>query len=345
MNEIDLKNLWPLYVKAKEDELLSSWMFRNAHNHHQKIYTFFKKYIDNSKGDQSKIWSVDLDRNPRNDIVLIMSKYTDSSYEKVLSTSLKHFEGRLFESIIPNGNTRWVLPMGHHHTKSKRMSLQYCPSCLLKDQVPYFRKRWKLSISFVCIKCRAILRDSCWSCGAGINFIRSELGRKNEFNLNHITICHNCQSDLRHARFQSSTDEEYKLQKILYDYIDLGHTPHINYSHLYFDGLYQICGIILTSRKTVFPLQFRIAKECSIRFKPILDEGEICFDYLDVKRRMDVLKMAHWLLDQWPERFLSIMKQTKSGLSIQFLNCSDKSKMPFWYFSHSYAPGSCFISG
>ena len=184
----DFSGLWPLFTKPKEDELLTSWMMRNAHNHLQKVYTFYRREINFSEQEKAKVWIIDLDKNPRLDVLEIMSRRTGMSRKEVFDTTLRYYEGRLIENYS-YGNVRWFLPIGHYHTKNNRHNLLYCPQCLVNDKVPYFRKRWKLSLSFCCPKCCLILRETCWECGSGINFIRTELGDKSNHNINRMTTC------------------------------------------------------------------------------------------------------------------------------------------------------------
>lgn len=336
MQQDKLKLLWPLFVKPKEDELLSSWMVRNAHNHSQKIYTFYKRHLKNQSAFDTRLWVTDLDRIPSDNIVSMMSQHTGTEKEKVVSTSLSFFEGRLFSKFVPNGNTRWILPIGHYHSKNMRHSILYCPSCLMSDEIPYFRKKWRLSISFCCPKCSIYLRETCWECGTGVNFIRTELGKKNEFNINLLTLCHKCGNDLREAKSAKASNQDVLLQKRLFEYIESGHTETLNYSHLYFDALYQVTGILLSTRERTFPLRARIAKECGIKYLTQYDLGSYYFEHLETRLRRDILIMATWFLDNWPYRFIELMNETKSGTTVQFLN-STPSNLPFWYTSVNHS--------
>lgn len=324
-------NVWPLYTKPLENELMSSWMFRNAHRHGQKTYTFFKKYLSQSGGDRSKIWSIDIDRSARRDVIELMSRYTNTSEQRVLETTLVSYENKLYRSIVANGNSKWILPVGHYHTKIRRRAIMYCPNCLSKDKNPYFRKEWKLSLSYSCLSCNVELRDSCWNCGSYINFIRSELGRKNEFNLDRITICHNCNEDLRKGQTLALDDQSIFIQKELFKYIDSGEKTCNVLSYEYFEVLHHICGILLSKRKIAFEFQRYVAFQCDVLYKPQLEEGDNTVDTLDVRSRADIIKMAFYVLDQWPINFFNIMDSTQSGLTVQFLNRNNRNRMPSWF--------------
>lgn len=328
----DIKALWPLFSLPQNDELLSCWMVRNAHNHKQKIYTFYRKYLNPTK---SKIWVIDSDRSPREDLVNLMSKGTGLSKDEIIQTTLMSFDGKLFEAIHAYGNTKWILPVGHYHTQTTRNSLMYCPGCLSTDETPFFRKTWRLSISFCCPDCKMYLRECCWNCGAAVNFIRTELGRKNEFNLNHLTYCHNCHEDLRSARGSICIPEDIVLQNSFKSLMSNGHSRTLNYSHLYFEALYQVCAVMLSNRPRALNLQRHVANATNVFYKPILDGRERSFDYIDSKRRRDVLTMAAWALEDWPHRFLNVMRNSRTGVFIPFLN-RQKSNLPFWYASINY---------
>jgi len=321
--------IWPLFVNPQTDELLSSWLTRVAHSHHQKIYTFYRSGFK----DKSRIWNIDIDRTERIDLLELISKWSNTSLKDVQACTLNSLEGRLFLKKNIYGYTRWILPLGIYHSKRKRPGLMYCPSCLNKDEAPYYRKKWRLALSVVCPDCHIWLKDRCAYCGQIVCFTRHELGKKNIMPNGPISMCFNCGHDLRNVKCEPADDFILEKQRLLYQYIDKGHTDYINYSHLYFDALYQLLKVLNSDRKKSIPLQIAISSELNIKYGYINNFSTENFEYKEVFERGKLLRMALSLLENWPERFIGYCKDTKTSPSLLFKDAKSSDLIPFWYYS------------
>jgi hypothetical protein len=188
--------LLPMHPKPLEDELLSSWWFRLARANCEKLHTFTRAIVPNVA-----IWNRDIDRSVTDDVLQVLAAKTGTSLERVRATTLRDFEGRLFERFNANGNCRWILPIGIYHRSRRLYGLQYCPLCLREDEVPYFRRLWRLSFVTMCPKHWMPLLDRCSCCGEPVAFHRRDLrGPRSIYPEHPITLCQHCELDLRDAQ-------------------------------------------------------------------------------------------------------------------------------------------------
>jgi hypothetical protein len=72
---------------------------------------------------------------------------------------------------------------------SSAVAARYCPVCLDRDSVPFFRLEWRLRFIPLCREHRVVLRDGCWSCGVSLPIARViRKGRS--------MTCPKCEADL-----------------------------------------------------------------------------------------------------------------------------------------------------
>jgi hypothetical protein len=327
---------WPAVVKLKADELLTSWLVRLAFSHLQKVHTFYNIVF---RGVQ--IWNRDIDRRATPTLIKTLSEDTLTSVERIKDSTLNSYEGYLFEECKTNTNTRWILPCKIYHRKHERNSLMYCPQCLRKDKrEPYYRKKWRLSMSVVCPTCNCYLYERCFSCGAPVNFHRIELGRRNQIPFFPISTCSNCFAGLDRAPVIKAPDELVKLQKRLYGYLDSGSCDDmkIQYSHLFFNGLRQLVILFSSNREGAVNLNREVSKQLKMRFEKPSGGYKNNFDFLNLNTRAKILLKASWLIDNWPDRFREITAKTKTWSST--LLHDHKDEAPYWFWkevmNHNY---------
>lgn len=325
-------NLWPVHLKPYPYELLSSWLVRIAHGHGLKLQTFCAIVF----GRDKNIWNRDIDKSTPDWLIEHIATATGSSAETVINTTLKSYEGILYETHQPNGNTKWINPLGIYHRIHKHHGLQFCPMCLASDEDPYFRKYWRLALYTECEKHHILLQDRCSNCGSPINFHRVEMGIRSRINPGSITNCYQCNFDLRYCKIERLESEDWQTNttyRAILDFHDLGWAFNdrlvLQYSHQYFDVLRHLCGLMSSSRKANCLLPI-VASKIGLVVKEIDFPKSPTYEHLNVVQRTTLIQCAIWLTLSWPWRFIDICHQinlTKAYILV------DYHQPPFWFHS------------
>ena len=244
-------SLWPIHLKPLPDELLSSWIIRLSHAHGYKTQTMCAILF----GGQSAIWNRDIDKLAPQEIINVLSRISGTPVERVEHTTLRSYEGTLFERHNANGICRWIVPLGIFHRARRHPGLMFCPQCLCEDVDPYFRRRWRLAFSIVCTKHKGYLLDACPECGVPIEPHRCDMqGRQLLPSAGMYVHCWKCGFDLRKSHQTKVMDEslialQTKMDAVLSDgYTDWAGNPSMH-SILFFDGLRELIAGV-TSGKT-----------------------------------------------------------------------------------------------
>lgn len=327
--------LWPFHLKPKDDELLSSWLVRLSRANSVKVHT-----LCSSTWPDKSVWNRDIDKSADDEIVKVLAEKTGTSYERAFQTTLRTYEGFVYEKHNPNGNTPWIMPVGVYHRLHRRYGLQYCPECLSEDKEPYFRRRWRLAFITICEKHCTLLRDRCPKCGAPVSYHRVRIDAAS------ITLCSSCGFDLRQAKpmivdgFKHLHLQHRLLKAVRDGYVLLPCRLPV-YSHLYFSILHQLMKLLVT-RERAHKLCRQVRKYVSVGIPQQLfghHRGSHYVEILDVRNRFNLLAIASWLLDDWPYRFVTFCKKIPV-MSFDLLK--DMRGVPFWYWQvvngNLYAP-------
>lgn len=152
---------------------------------------------------------------------------------------LKTYSGYLQKNIFNNPNM-FISKM------------KFCPMCLREDNVPYFRKIWRVAFYNICHKHKCRMYEECPQCKAILD-ISSMYANKLTYE-----FCHKCGFDFKKARrlpiykkYASSINYQNKIFKIIYDgYIQLEDKPI--YSFLFFKVFAKLSKLILLDSKHKF---------------------------------------------------------------------------------------------
>lgn len=230
--------IWPAHPQPISDELLSSWMVRLAHANGCKVHTFYSMEF----GRDRQIWNRDIDRLAPDWLVEGLAIRTKISKDRVINISLRSYDGVVYEKHNAQGNTKWILPLGIYHRTRRRKGMQYCPVCLATDDIPYFRKHWRLAFYTECDIHGVLLRDACTKCMAPVIFHRTELGKRHLIKPLSISHCFNCGEHLASGPIHTHVWSSWELQqafKSLLTFHFLGwafvERLQVQYSHLLFD--------------------------------------------------------------------------------------------------------------
>ena len=186
---------WPIHLHPKDDELLSSWILRLARAHALKLHTFCCL----AWGRDTQIWNRDIDRLADLEFLKVLHEKTGVSEERIRHTTLSSLEGKLAERITSRGTARFLLPLGIYHRVRSRHGIQFCPDCL-SEGVPYYRRKWRIALTTVCINHRRLLHDNCPRCSKAITFHRAEMGKREKVQSKEPYYCYACGYDLRLTR-------------------------------------------------------------------------------------------------------------------------------------------------
>ncbi len=297
-------NIMAVHLHPLPDELLTSWIVRLAQASGLKL----QPYCDVTFGRERSIWTRDFDKSVRDDFLDEFSQLTGVSFDRVLGTTLRSYEGILYEHHNPHGNSKWILPLGVYHRTRRHAGLQYCPLCLAEDQIPYFRRKWRLAFYTVCDRHGMLMHERCAQCAAPVAFFRRELGDRHKFEIDSLTLCHVCGADLSRAeaRDPSVGDVQPLIQlQSLASFFELGWifcgSASFQYAHLFMDVLHRICNLLISLRgKSLLDLA-----ACKMGFPPVEAVGNHQgFEYLPLRERHLLMMVGLWLLLDWPERFI-----------------------------------------
>jgi len=306
--------VWPLHLKPRPDELLSSWLIRFAHAHQLKIESMCTLLF----GRQSPVWNRDVDRLAPEWVLQGICQATGTHLQQAQRTTLVDLEGWLAETISPLGNSHWIVPLGIYHRARQHPGLMYCPACLSEEKSRYYRRLWRMAWATTCLTHQCLLVDTCPACGAPIVPHRSDMGARCYLPTPQTLItCHACQTLLTQQALLPVSTPLAALQAKLEDtlkngYIPLGNNPCLH-SVLFFEGLHALLTGGLRAKKQ---RSTNVKKHAPVFELRALEE-----------RRAILEQLAQWL-NNWPEDFLTDIKV--HGFRTTELS-SQTGILPYWY--------------
>lgn len=241
----------PVHPQPLPDELLTHWFMRLAHANQVKAQTL----ADWTFGKPSSFWARDQDKLASPAVISRLAGMTGKLPDELLALTFAPFEGVLYQHHNPNGNTRWIMPLGVYHRTRRRYGLQFCPLCLATDAEPYFRRSWRLAFTTVCERHGVLMHDRCHQCGATVAFFRRELGHRDEHRFDPAARCHACGSELSRApAWDPSAGDVHALIQLrsLATFYGMGWTFCGNevyqYGYLFMDVLHRMCNFLSSTK-------------------------------------------------------------------------------------------------
>ena len=169
-NFIDLSDK-PFIVKPKpqEDELLSSWLVRVALAHDTLPWSFmnlhFPEYHNIPFSRDLDVWAPD-------DLLNKIAIKSNHTFETIYALTLRSYIGTVFLKFNPscgNAHFSYIKVKGR---SNKLYGQKYCPICLEENEIPYFRKTWRLKSVDLCKIHQRKLLDRCCQCGKPISLYK-----------------------------------------------------------------------------------------------------------------------------------------------------------------------------
>lgn len=151
---------WPRTQSLMADELLSSWLIRNAFAHGCSPMS-----LTGSLWPTWRCWTVDLDRGLTSGRIEPLARLTGVPRADIYASTLHPVAWALSPGLdAKKGVWPWVLALGRRNRRNAG-GLQVCPICLL-DQVPYYRISSRLAWHTCCERHLVPLIDCCPRCEA-----------------------------------------------------------------------------------------------------------------------------------------------------------------------------------
>jgi hypothetical protein len=323
--------LLPAHPHPKHDEILSSWVTRVAHAQGLKLQTFSSLVF----GRDRTIWNRDIDKLAPDWMITKLSKCTGVSLQTVFGTTLRSYEGVLYEHHQPNGNTKWVLPLGVYHRTHHDFGLQFCPMCIAEDVEPYYRKHWRLAFYTECEKHQVLMHDRCPECAAPVNFHRSEMGARSLIQGSTVH-CHACGFDLRCSQSFRTPCQDWRTftayrsvllsHQLGWAFIEQTEFP---YAQNLFEVLRHLCRLMGSNRKASCLLPYA-AEKLGLDISPIKQSQNNTFELHNVFQRHLLFCCAIWLLLDWPNRFVSVCEELRLSSAYVLV---DFIEPPYWFAS------------
>jgi hypothetical protein len=267
-------------------------MVRLAYAHNLKLRTFARLLFP----EQGEVWYRDIDRLAPEWLVEKIAAKTGLSVAKVMATTLRYYQGRLFREYRESSVLPWILPLKVSEWKRKGYGLQFCPACLAEDAVPYFRKRWRVAFYTWCPRHNAMLYDRCPNCGASIAFHRRDLNADSIDSVGSIAQCWQCDFDLRQAPltapvlYEPTSSKAFEVALLRLDHRGRCIRPR---GVRYYNVLHQLCHLMLAHYRNVRLAQFVLDATGTPEIR--LASGSV-FEVQSVAVRHHLVQLGFWYL-------------------------------------------------
>lgn len=307
------KEIWPLYTPPLPDEIFTSWLFRLASKHGVEPEIFFKQYFN------QRLYFDNNDINIFADVTIIdiILKHTPLKLNKIKQLFLSSYESYVFENADSKEIIKSVQLLRLLDSSKKRNGLLICPSCLSKE-IPYFKKKWRLSTSIVCCECNCYLIDSCPGCNTPIShWTSSSLVVSNN---NQSKIICKCGYDIS---LFSSPLVPLKLE--------IEYQKYVNLTIL--KGFNDISQYSFTYLKVLILIAFKLRK--IIKLKPfqttlkniypdLIFDIEEPFEKWNLLQRRHLLPIAYCMLKKFPDNI-------KDSFPKGRITRAEFGQLPYWF--------------
>ncbi len=150
----------------------------------------------------------------------------------------------------------------------------------------YYKKQWRLLISYICCDCEVLLRDCCPKCYNPITFHRLEQGNKKIIKIQSLDLCSFCDYDLTQD-FEKANKNQISNQIKIYEILNQGYSENIHYSFSYF-YLLQVIMILLSRNHKIWG---RLREACETEFGT-LPEINKNFTAWSIEDRIPIFEIA-----------------------------------------------------
>lgn len=284
-------------------------------------------------GRGRQLFSGDPDRGVWKEPGVALAGYTGLSIEQVESTYLCAYGGFLWPSRPDHGVWRHVLHMSDGKRLKNYFGLQYCPTCLATDHVPYFRKRWRLAFVVACDLHGCMLRDRCPHCRSPVQPNLCDVGQKWLDRAPGITDCYGCHSSLLISSGAVQADLS-KFQGLLLTTLERGWISLAGrcvHSIMFFEGFRMLLSFLDDEQKSE-------SLAASLNLRPLAPEkssgrrsryGGI--ETVALPGRLRLISITTELFKNWPVHAMELLKKSAvSSREVFAFNRGAVKTVPFW---------------
>lgn len=211
----------------------------------------------------------------------------------------------------------WMIPVGGSRRFGRTYGLQACPFCLASDP-PYFKWQWATAIFCCCQAHGTLLIDSCPRCSASIHASSQGLlgAARGRMGVPHIRVecCSGCGFDLRRALPASASEHLLEFEAAYES--ELAAAGKGTESSDRFAVLRHLITLLFGENRGLENLRRVVASrsgtpriDVPIPYEP--DQDIVPFEEANVSFRSKVVLAAHWLFQDWPERFIDCCQEAK----------------------------------
>ncbi len=298
--------LWPIHLKPRANELLSSWMIRLAHSHGYKVERMCRILF----GRDHALWSRDVDRLAPSGVLAKLCEVTGAKPERANLTTLASYAGFLSEQVPPGGHSSWIVSLHISHRQRIAPGLMYCSRCLQHNDSAYFRRTWRLAFVTVCTEHGIVLHDTCWQCKSPVMPHRVDIGKRGATPRDRSFVrCWKCGCKLSHGDAKPCDEYLLAFTRSLEAVAESGFANLVN--HLGLHSVSYFSGIRILARLA--------AKKIGL--------STVSIEKLPVGERLAAMRQVAEWHESWPTNFLQAMRLGRTTYSeiVQ-----PREILPFW---------------
>ncbi|MBM9890244.1 MULTISPECIES: TniQ family protein [Deefgea] len=318
----------PINERPLPDELFTSWFHRLAWLNGIKSHRLTKKFWHHP----GTPWGGDGDLRVAEVDLLRMADIGRVPYQLIWQTSLRSYEGIIYQNTADN--PAGIRPLGGRGKQRTAHGIAFCPECLAGDQMPYFRRRWRVSYVVACMEHRRLLLDACPGCASSIMVISADEGAKSFPRYPHWTRCIRCGYDWRRegdlAESISLSDSFWQLQSQIHGAITHSWTIGPDGSEImslgYFQGLRYLLRALIGYQSHI-KIREIVAPHFGELALPPQRSQRSSFDLLRQCDRVFLMRYLAWLLEEWPDQYIAAAIGAKLRPSYLDMYRGD---IPFW---------------
>lgn len=280
-------------------------------------------------GNHRQVWNRDIDRSAPSWLLNELSLRTGTPPTATFCTTLRSYEEILYRKSKASGALHWILVLQMYHRKRNGHGLQFCPTCLAEDAIPYFRKCWRIALNTVCTIHQTMLLDRCPACGASVAVHRLDMNEQDLDMARFMSCCHACELDLRTAPTAVPISYDAQTAMLLRE-ANQALAPACEMSSAWsldsYSVMHQLCRM-MTARYEHARLRHFVLD--SLGFPDIhLTGGHTSFEMRPIEQRHHLMQLGAWLLADLEPRLCAAWY---AGAIRYNLLLKDFRDAPVWY--------------
>lgn len=237
-----------------------------------------------------------------------LSSLTEIPVQKLQDMQLISYEGKLYPRYDKQIRTITQFHIARTRIKMLLYGLQCCTKCLAEDEIPYWRKQWRLAFVVGCARHEVLLLDSCPACGTRLS-LSKRLARQK------LTVCRSCTFDLLDYKESLPFREpivslQRKLLRMLKTgtvEIEPGIVIHSTEFFSILQKIFKLCSLQHNIKRSSTLLDYFQDKSLVLPLNILSKKNHV--ERLGVVERQTVMYVVDYLLMGWPNRFIEMYKR------------------------------------